>query len=346
MSDIIKLPVEQICNWGVMIFKKCGLNDDEAKCLMDVLVQASLRGVDTHGVYLITRYSNVILELKRGKMKVVSETPATCVIDGNDELGQIVSVFAMGKAIEKAQQNGSGISVARNSNHFGPCCHYSIMATQKDLIGISMTAGTKCMPPWGGMEPFVGNNPFSVALPGIEFPIVLDMATSAVAVNKIMIYKREGKPLPDGWAFDKDGNPTNDAAKAAESMLMAPIGGYKGVGISIIVVLLCGVLSQGQFSDTIPQMHQFGQPRKISHFFAAFRITDFLPMNTYREIIKAYSHRFHNIRKRPGVEQLYMPGELEWVTSQKRSAEGIPCEEGMIKEFNTIADKVGAKHIL
>lgn len=343
MNEDIYIPIEQIVDWGNEVFRKAGLTGEEAKCVMDVLECATMRGVDTHGVYLIPRYTNVALALKRGKMFIAQENETTCTIDGNNDIGQIVATRAMEKAMEIAGKKGVGVVVVRNSNHFGPCCHYSLMAPPKNMIGFVTTVGTDCMPPWGGIRSLVGNNPISIAMPGFDYPIVLDMALSAVAVNKVKIYARDNKPIPLGWGLDKNGYPTTDASKAD---LMAPIGEYKGVNLAIMIDLFCGILSKGAFSVDIAKMDEYGRARKITHCFMALRISDFVDMDYYYARLKEYDDRFHACGVRADVDKIYMPGEKEYEISQSRKKDGIPCEAHLIRQFDEIADKVGARHIL
>jgi len=340
MNEKVYIPIDEITDWGKKVFLKTGLSESEADCVMDVLKSATLRGVDTHGVYLIPRYANVALELKRGKMFIAEENETTCVIDGNDELGQIVAVKAMEKTIEIAGKKGVGVTVVRNSNHFGPCCHYSMMAPPHDMIGFATTVGTDCMAPWGGNRSLTGNNPISVAMPGIEFPIVLDMALSGTAVNKVKIYARDNKPMPIGWGLDKDGKPTTDASKVE---FMAPIGDYKGVNLAIIIELICGILSRGAFARGIAKMGEYSKARKIPHMFMAMRISDFVDMDYYYSRLKEYIEDFRSCGE---AGSIYLPGEKEYLISCQRIREGVPCEANLILQFNEIADKVGARHIL
>src|SRR5690606_8506819 len=131
----------------------------------------------------------------------------------------------------------------RGSNHFGTCAYYLNQAVEQDIIMMVLSNASQTMPPTGGVRPFIGTNPFSIGIPAGKYPpFIMDMATSVVARGKIIVAAQKGEPIPEGWAINKDGNPTTDAEKALNGSVL-PMGGPKGYAISMFIDILCGVLT-------------------------------------------------------------------------------------------------------
>ncbi|MDR1932906.1 MAG: Ldh family oxidoreductase, partial [Spirochaetales bacterium] len=244
-TDFLTFKEERLREWCTLVLKKCcGADDAYAHAVTGALVSANLRGVDTHGVNLLQYYVKRYKNISHSDIRVSADMPAFCHIDGGGHMGPAVSVFAMDKAIEKAAACGVGLALAENSSHFGATGYYTCCAARKGYIGFATTVAYKTMTPWGGLETFIGNNPFSLSFPWREFPIMLDISNSVTARNKIINYAREGWALPEGWATDSEGVPTTDAQKAIEGFLQ-PIAGYKGVGIAMMIEIIVGTLAHG-----------------------------------------------------------------------------------------------------
>lgn len=344
MSDTIYLKLEEAREWCVAILLKCGQPQEYAEIVADTVVTANLRGVDTHGLSMMQHYVRRFSTIKTRDIAVVSESPANILIDGGDNMGMVVGHYAMNRAIEKALKNGTGVASVRNSNHFGTAAHYAKMAVDRDMIGIAMTNAGRRLAPWGGIDSILGNNPFSIAVPAGEFPIVLDMANSVVAYQKIVQYANEGRDIPAGWAMDAEGRPTTSSKDALTGLLM-PVGEYKGSGITILVDILCGALSRNGMSNTVANVDDYAHPRKIGHFFIAIRISDFVSIATFKEQVNNYTDKIHNVRKAQGVERILMPGELEDECERKRLQTGIPVSRTLIDKLNALSEQFGSKKL-
>ncbi|MBI4242004.1 MAG: Ldh family oxidoreductase, partial [Candidatus Rokubacteria bacterium] len=219
----------------------------------DLMVQTDLRGVDSHGIGMLPTY----VEWTRAgyiepaaEPRVVRDELATALVDGQRGLGHWTSTKAMELAIQKAKTYGAGFVAVRNSNHFGACACYSMMALPHGLVGIAMTNSfVPAMVPTFGRKAMLSTNPLSVAVPaGTEPPFVLDMATTTVAIGKLTIASRWGKRIPEGWALDEQGHPTHDPDVALKNRFLTPLGGtrelgsHKGYGLGVLVDILSGVL--------------------------------------------------------------------------------------------------------
>ena len=344
MKDVNLVQAEKAKKWAVALLRKCNMDAEGADIVADILVSANLRGVDTHGLVMIRHYVRRFTTIPMQPVRVILEDDSTCLVDGGANYGMLAAHFAMSRAIEKAKTHGAGVASVRNSNHSGAMAYYALMAADKGCVGISITGGGARMSPWGGTKAFLGNNPIGIALPGDEFPLVLDMALSVVAYQKLVTSAREGLPLPEGWAFDKNGEPTTDPQAGLDGLL-APIGGYKGAGLSVMTDLLCGALSQGIHADTIRSVDEYDKPRGNGHFFIAINVESFLPLPIFKSLVKAYSDRFHAVPARPGAE-LFIPGELEYRTYKDRIVNGFPLTRPAAEQLNEVAGEFNVEPLV
>jgi LDH2 family malate/lactate/ureidoglycolate dehydrogenase len=247
----------------------------------------------------------------------------------------------METAIRKAKEVGVSCVSVRNSNHFGTCAHYSMMALQNDMIGLAFTNASAQIAPTGGAQKVLANNPWSVAVPaGQRFPVVLDMANSVVARGKIRMAAKEGKPIPADWAVDKNGVPTTDPRAALEGFLL-PVGGYKGYGITLIVDLLTGVLADSCYGPRVQGLDVVEAIGGVGHTFMAIDVAAFDDIAAFKARTDAYIGEIKDSKKAAGVEQIYLPGELEFLKEQERRRTGIPLHINIIKDLRAIAEETG-----
>src|SRR5918993_747591 len=221
----------------ISVLTRVDVPEPEAREITDNLVEADLRGVESHGVVRLPIYVERLAARAtnpRPRVRMVRETPTSLLIDGDNGMGQLVSMRAMELAIGKAKQGLCVFASTRNSNHYGAAAYYAQMACPHDMIGFSFTiGGINHMVPWGGAEPMLGNNPFAIAFPRRGAPpVVLDMACSVAARGKIIVAAKEGRAIPPDWAVDREGQPTTDARAALEGFV-APVGGPKGYALTL-----------------------------------------------------------------------------------------------------------------
>jgi LDH2 family malate/lactate/ureidoglycolate dehydrogenase len=345
MQEHYCISASQAEKWGTKLLTKCNLSEDDASKVTRVLIEANLRGVDTHGIVMIRHYAKRFTTIKTRPIMVVQESETTCLVDAGDNFGILAAYSSMEKAIEKAQKYGSGVVSVCNSNHFGAAAYYTLMVARRGMLGIAMANAVARIPPWGGTKPFLGNNPVSIALPGNDFPIVLDMALSVVAYQKLVTYAREGWPLPQDWAYDSNGEYTSDHQAALNGML-TPVGGYKGAGLSVMVDLICGGMNQNGFAENIPPIEAYQQSRHVGQFFMAVNINNFLPLDVFKSMIEIYSRKFHAIPRKSNSDRLYLPGEIEYEKYKERSVKGFPLSPTAVSQLNNLADEFGIPHLV
>ncbi|MGF1624703.1 MAG: Ldh family oxidoreductase, partial [Alphaproteobacteria bacterium] len=239
------------------VFRACGMNEADARLLAWSLVRADLRGIHSHGVLRVPDY---VAKLRhqgvdpRGRPSVAVDSGIALVIDCGNAMGQIGMAFAMSRAIERAVETHMAIAAVRGSNHCGAMDFFAMMALERDMIGLCATNALPTMAPWGGREKIVGINPLGIAIPGgEEGPFVLDIAFGQTAHGKIRVYAQKGAPIPEGWAFDAQGQPTTDAQAALDGLIQ-PIGGHKGVGLGMAFGMLSSLLSGGAYGTELGNM--------------------------------------------------------------------------------------------
>jgi LDH2 family malate/lactate/ureidoglycolate dehydrogenase len=279
---------------------------------------------------------------------VVTESESTALLDAAHGVGQVAGVAAMNLAITKAQKTGAGWVSVSHSNHFGAAAFYALKAVRQNMIGFAATNAGPTMAPAGGREARLGNNAFAVAVPaGTRPPLILDMATGAVAWGKIFVAQQEKKQIPTTWALDKSGLPTDDPNAAAQGGFIQPLGGYKGYGLSLLLDILTGVLSGGGFSTQVRTLYQnLEHPSQVAHAFGALRVDAFMAGAEFGQRMEQIIALMHSCSTASGSERIYVPGEIEHETEQRRRAEGIPLNAQLRDELSKLAAELGVKPLL
>ncbi len=334
---------DALLGFCVEVFEKMGVSSEDARITADVLVQANLRGIDSHGVARLARYVNGLRDgvmLARPEEKVVVETPTTITLDAGAGLGQPVSYRAMEMAIAKAKQFGCGFGTVRNSNHYGIAGYYAMMALDHDMIGISTTNADVLVVPTFGRDAMYGTNPIALAVPaGQERPFVMDMATSTVPRGKLEVYNRQEKPIPVGWATDERGVPTAEAGRVLDNFArragggLLPLGGageefsgYKGYGMGMLVEILSAILPGAAYLTSVYPKDAQGKPlpANLGHFFGAWRLDAFRPPADFKADMDDLIRRLKGGRLAEGAARIYVHGEKEFEEADRRSTAGIP----------------------
>ena len=313
----------------------------KAALVAETLVATNLRGVDSHGIQLLTFY---VEQLLAGEMdaqtdgQVVSESGSCVLFDGQNGIGQWVAEVCCGHAVRIAKAQGMALVVARESNHFGACNWWAQKMRDAGQIGIVMCNASPIVPPWQGREGRFGTNPICVALPG---PWLLDMATTTVAAGKVFKAWINGQPeIPQGWAFDAQGVPTTDTAAAYKGMLM-PLGGYKGSGLAMMVEILCGLLGGGAMSTEIGGIRWRGRTVRVSQTFIAIDIARFMPLEEFSARLERLVRHVKETATAPGYDEVLVAGEPEWRTEAQRLSGGIPIPDGNWESLVKTAGRVG-----
>jgi LDH2 family malate/lactate/ureidoglycolate dehydrogenase len=352
----ISVNYEKLAKFCENVFGKLGVSPDDAQITTKVLLAADLRGVDSHGVARLWRYVD---GLQRKTIDAIAaptierESPATAAIDAHDGLGQPASFFAMNLVIQKAAESGVGIATVKNSNHFGIAGFYSMLALERNFLGICLTNANPLVIPTFGRSSVFGTNPISIAAPAKnEKPFVLDMATSTVPRGKLEVFHRKEMKMPHGWAVDTEGESTEDAGLVLDNLLnrtgggLTPLGGvgelfggHKGFGLSFAVDILTGVLSGAAYSTFVGA--DKNKPANVGHFFAAIDIAKFIDPEQFRSRLDKYIALLHNSKKAKNEKRIFIHGEKSFERAAERRKNGIPLQEKVFANLAEIGTELG-----
>jgi LDH2 family malate/lactate/ureidoglycolate dehydrogenase len=326
------------------IFAACGMGEEDANLLAATLVHADLRGVHSHGTLRVPDYVRKLTVdgvNPRGRPRIVSGKGAALVIDADNSMGQIAGTFAMRAAIEQARITGLAFAAVRGSNHCGALDWYTLMAARADMVGLAGTNALPTMAPWGGIDKIVGINPLSIAFPGRHMkPFVLDFAFGATAHGKIRVYHQKGSAIPNGWAFDKEGRPTTDAAAALDGLIQ-PIGGHKGVGLGMAIGMLSSLLSGAAYGTESGNMTEGAKVGVDGHFFMAIDLAAFGEAEAVKGRVDAIAEEVHQSRRAEGTPRLFIPGEIEDEIEADYAANGILLARETVGGIRSVARTLG-----
>jgi LDH2 family malate/lactate/ureidoglycolate dehydrogenase len=249
----------------------------------------------------------------------------------------------METAISKARKNGVAVVGLHNSNHSGIMARYTLMAAEAGCIGIAMTNTPPLMAPWGGVTAFFGTNPFSIAVPaGDEPPLVMDMATSAVARSKILVARRKNERIPEDWARDVQGLPTNDPEEALQGT-MAPMSGHKGFALALMIDLLSGILTGAASGPEVGNLLSYtpADIQNVGHYFQAIHIDHLMPVNAVEQRTAALIRNLRSAPLAPGVDRMHLPGDGGRETERQRREMGIPVDPDIRAEMTELGEAYG-----
>src|SRR5579872_4349521 len=301
-----------LTDFCIRILTAAGVPPHKASITATSLVASNLRGVDSHGIQLLPFYLDQLLAGEvdaHADGRVISENGSCLLFDGQAALGQWVAEVCCRHAVRMAKLNGMALVIARESNHFGAAAWWAQKMRAAGQIGIVMCNASPLVPPWQGKAGRMGTNPICMSVPG---PWLLDMATTTVAAGKIFKAFINGQPeIPAGWAFDSDGVPTTETARAYKGMLM-PLGGYKGSGLAMMVEILCSVLSGGAMSTELGGIRDRGRAVRNSQIFMAIDIARFMPVEEFTARVEQLVKLMKSTPPAPGFHEVLVAGDPEW----------------------------------
>src|SRR6202051_3439511 len=337
-----RIAADQLAAFITRALVAAGLPAQDAETVAGLMVEADLRGSDTHGVIRLPLY---VRRIRSGgvnakpDIRVISDRPSAALIDGDNATGHLVMRRAAHLAIEKAKATGIGWVGARMSNHAGPAALYVTLPLHHDMIGLYFAVGSNNhLPPWGGSESLLGTNPMAVAVPAQNEPaIVLDMAPTVAAYGKVRLKAQRGEQMPVGWMIDKEGKPLTDPKRADEGHLL-PIGDYKGYGLSLIIGILAGALNRAALGrDVVDFVKEAGKPTNTGQAIAAISIDAFMPAAEFKRSVDQVIRDIRNSPKLPGFGRIWLPGEQSYAKLLDRRAHGVPIPKALRDSLDTLA---------
>ena len=357
-DDIVYLDHEFLKRFMKDVFVGLEVPKEDAEIIAEVLITSDLRGIDSHGIQRCKMYYDRIkagIYNTKTEIEIVTDNNATAVIDGHCGMGHVIAYKAMKLAIEKAKIYGLGSVAVRNSTHFGIAGYYSLMAIEEGMIGFVTTNTRPAVPPTFGVEPMLGTNPLTYGAPtDEEFPFLMDAATSIIQRGKVEVYSRIKKPLPDGLIISSNGNSKTDPEIVLNKLLnrsaaLLPLGGegeatsgYKGYGYATFAEILSAALQDGIFLRDTAGITENGQKRlKVGHFFLAINISNFLPLNQFKETTGNIMRELRSSKTVPGKKKIYTAGEKEFDAEIERKQTGIPINKSLQKDIKIMKKELG-----
>ncbi len=341
------------------VFIQCGSSENDAAIIANVLIDADLKGIDSHGVSRLKRiyYDRIKSGIVNPKTKIdiLKDSTSTCLIDGNNGMGHVISFKAMGIAIEKAKETGTATVAVKNSSHYGIAGYYTDYAADNNMICITGTNARPSVAPIHGIEGILGTNPLTIGIPTNEaFNFNIDCATSVAQRGKIELYARENKALPNNWVKDDSGIPVTDANKALDMLkqgkasfiplggIIEETGGHKGYGYSIAIEILSAALQNGPYLKMLSGIDENGNsiPYLLGHFFIVIDPSHFIDINLFKQIAGNILTSLRSSKRKSEEQQIFTPGEKEYISKMKRMKNGIPITDNLLKEMRQMHDEL------
>ncbi|MFH1415049.1 MAG: Ldh family oxidoreductase [Elusimicrobiota bacterium] len=361
-SKIVWVPFSIMENFMKDVLMGVGVPEQDAEICADVLIKADKLGIDSHGINRLKRiyYDRIKIGIQEPvtEFEIIRDKAAIAVVDGHNGMGQVISKKSMEIAINKAAEFGIGMVAARNSTHYGIAGYYALMATERDMIGITGTNARPSIAPTFGTENMLGTNPLTFGMPTDEdFPFLLDCATSVSQRGKIETYARKGEDIPGGWVINKDGKTETDSVKILKDLIdgnsaLVPLGGigedtagYKGYGYAAVVEILSAALQSGNFMKMLSGFNSSGEkiPYKLGHFFIAVDISAFTDPKDFKNITGNILRSLRNSEKMPGQDRIYTAGEKEHIAWLERKDKGVPLSPDLQEEIKQLVAELSLK---
>lgn len=353
-----RIAVSYLQDYLTGLFAHVGCSPSAAHTVAQSVLEAELRGLDSYGLLYVERYYELIRAKRINlspELRVVYQTPSTATLEADAAIGPVAALRGMELAIEKASTSGTGWVAVRGSNHFGVAAFYSMLAIEKDMVGIAMTNSEPLVAPINGTTRMLGTNPISVAFPAQKHPhLVFDFSTVPFSLGKL---DQLPSPLPDRLLQDAMGLPTTEVDTLKRGGAFLPLGGdiehggHKGFCVGALVDIFSALFSGANFGPFVPPSfaylpiltHPVG--RGVGHFFGALRIDAFRPASEFKASIDQWIDTFRNAPGREGTQGVRIPGAAEHLLRTQRLKQGIPLTPNVLRSLQKVAQACGFEKI-
>lgn len=342
------LNATQITDISCRLLEGAGVSHAEALVVATELCDANLVGHDSHGIMRVMQYVQMIEEgfVKPGSpFEVIQESLVGAVIDGHFNFGQVTTSKALDLALSVARKAGTATIFIRNCNHVGRLGSYTHRAARLGMVAMMgvNAPGPGGVAPFGGMERRLGTNPICIAAPAADDALVLDMTTSATAEGKLRVAHQKGELVPEGMLINGRGEPSVNPGdyynKPYGSIL--PLGGaqlgHKGFGLSVMIDVVCGMLSgSGVCRDDLPRGAN-------GVWLYLIDIEQFLPRKEYDRWVTQYIPHIKDCPRLPGVNEILLPGEIETRRRKQREKDGVPVPDETWRQLTELGKRLNVK---
>ena len=332
----MKLSIDELTELATRALKKAGASRATAQATAQALVAAEAEGLSSHGLSRVALYAQ---HLRQGRVdgkarpRIVRKKGAACLVDAAGGLAFPACALAVRETIKRARRYGIAFAAVTNSHHFGAAAYHLAPVAQAGLVGLAFSNSPSAINAWGGKKAFFGTNPIAAVFPrkGAD-PIVVDLSLTEVVRGKIMLHAKEGKPIPLGWAVDKDGNPTTDA-KAALTGSLSAIGGVKGTALALMVEVLSVALTGAAFSFENDSYFEPGNKPRIGHAIIAIDPDALAGADSYFARLEVL------ISRMLAEEGVRLPGTRRQQAAARARAEGIEISDTLLAELRQLGGR-------
>lgn len=356
-------PYERLHAQARGVLQAWGMTPQLAGVTADLMCQADLLGVDSHGISMLPTYE---AKLREGTLDIAAQPRvtqrfgATAMVDGGAGLGHPAGELGMRTAMELAREHGVGVAVVSNSHHFGAAGAYARLALEQGMIGLVTSSATvPILVPTGARQPALGTNPIAFAAPAANGDsFVLDMATTTVAANKVKVCDYHGKTLPQGWVIDADGKSVTDPAQGMEWIYRQPLGGltplggtsemgsHKGYGLAMMIQILGGTLAGAAFAGTLGRTRKPGDPDNVGHFMLALNPAVFREPEVFEQDLSGLLGHMRGLAHVTEGESVKVAGDPENAMAARRAAEGVPLSDTLKQQLRALCERCGVEYLL
>ncbi|WP_066160879.1 Ldh family oxidoreductase [Hydrogenophaga pseudoflava] len=334
----------QLTAFGQSVLEHHGVPTADAHLLADSLVAAELWGHSSHGMLRLPWY---VERLRSGAMQAVTQgalaqdSGAVAVIDGQDGIGQVLTMQAVHAGVERAKRFGVSAVAVRNSNHFGTAAYFTRESARQGCVAFLSTNASPAMAPWGGKVKAIGTNPWSIAAPAGRYGVaVMDIANTAVARGKIYLAAERGEDIPPTWAADEQGVPTTNAKDAIHGLIL-PMAGHKGYVISFMMDVLSGVLTGSQFGSNIAGPYQADRKSGCGHLLLTINVEALMAQADFAQRMEQLIDEIKAVPAAAGVSDIFFPGELEDRNTAKHLTTGISVADNTWDSLRKLGAETG-----
>lgn len=327
--------VEELTRTVTLALEQAGASSSTAIATAHHLATAEAQGLSSHGVSRTPLYC---AHLRNGRAdgqavpRVVRERKAACLVDADYGMAFEACALAVREAVRRAREFGTAFAAVTHSNHFGATALHLQPVAEAGMVGIAFGNSPAAIAPWGGKTPLFGTNPIAAVFPRQDAaPLVIDLSLSQVARGKILVARQRGETIPEGWAFDVDGNPTTDP-EAGLAGSMAPAGGSKGAMLALMVELLCCALTGAAFGfEADSFFSETGNKPSIGQGFLAVDPEALAGESMYYSRVEALIEK---MLEDPGVR---LPGERRLTNQENAAREGVQVPDELYAKIRTLA---------
>ncbi len=328
--------IDELTALAAAALKAHGASDSMARTTARYLVAADVQGLPTHGVMRVASYCGH-LGVKRANgaavPKIINEKPAACLIDAGNGLGFEACELAVAQAVARARTQGMGFAGVTNSHHCGALGILLEPVAAAGMVGLAFSNASSAIMPWGGTRAIFGTNPVAAIFGRKNAPpIIVDLSLTQVTRGQIMLNVKEGKPIPDGWGMDKDGQPTNDAQKILVGGSLYAVGGLKGTMLALAVELICCALTGAALSHEVASMHtNEGPPLRLGQSFIAIDPGALAGSEVYFERVEML------VAAILADEGVRLPGDRRHALAAKAGESGVNVADVLLQQLQTLA---------